>query len=47
MVGHHAQPHRRQKSGQFSVRTEDKKYRSKLTEMKDSAMSLRGPLARP
>jgi hypothetical protein len=47
MVDHHAQPRRHQKSGQFSVRTQHKKYRSKFMEMKTSEMPPRTHLARP
>ena len=46
MVGHHAQPRRHQKSGQFLVRTQHKKYRSELTEMKHTAIPPRARLTR-
>lgn len=46
-AGRHAQPRRHQKSGQFSVRTRDKKYRSTLRETKDSVMPRRAHQARP
>jgi hypothetical protein len=45
MAGHHAQPHHDQKSGQFLVRTQNKKHRSELTERQTPAMLLGTHLA--